>query len=90
MTTSWARDPSYARGIHVATNPTEVEDDVVILSREDILDYIDHEARAALNISGEHFLELWRSGALPDSWAARNIAILASLLSDSNARSGAP
>ena len=71
----------------MAIEPTEIDEDIIIMSPEEILYNIDLEARALLNMSGEHFMELWRRGELPDTPATFDIGMLASLLENEDADS---
>jgi hypothetical protein len=62
---------------------------VVKLSREELGELIDQEARACLGMSGTRFRTLWSQGKLRRSVAAHEIAMLLRLDKDqANSRNG--
>ncbi|MBI2856970.1 MAG: hypothetical protein HYX95_01500 [Chloroflexi bacterium] len=64
------------QGKMVATQKPRVK---VKLSRAELADLIDREARARLNMSGEELVKRYNAGALSDSPVAHEIAMLVPL-----------
>jgi hypothetical protein len=48
-----------------------------VLTREEVLDLLDREARRYLGMSGDAFIEAARSGNLPDHPMVAHLALLA-------------
>ena len=56
------------------------QDDVVVMSAEEVRAIIDGEARERLNMTGEQFIQRWLKHDLPDSSAVADIGIWVRLL----------
>jgi hypothetical protein len=58
----------------------ENTDDLVVMTREDLLQVIDAEARACFNLTGQQFIKQWHDKQIPDTAGSLDIGILVNLL----------
>lgn len=59
---------------------SEIDEDVVIVTEDQVRAAIDAEARARMSISGEEFIRRWQLFDLSDTAAVSDIGILVRLL----------
>lgn len=58
------------------------------LTREELLELIDKEARQRMHLSGKEFIKQLKKNALPETVAKRDIAMLVALLEDHGVQHG--
>ena len=61
--------------------------DRVQLTKQELADLIDREAKQRLNMSGIDFVKQYLDGSLPDSLPARDIGMLVRLAKETNGQS---
>jgi hypothetical protein len=66
----------------IGTPIEQPDEDLLVLSNEEIFELIDTGAREMLGISGEEFLRRRREGEKGENGAWRDLSMLASLLDD--------